>query len=150
MDHIQRSGFTIIVDGENAVIGILTSTDLAGELKARIEPFTLLEELERRIRRLTRHFSVDELPAKIRKAREQGRQFTLGRYVFLVEDPHCWAKLNWPYDQQQMLSRLRIVTKYRNELAHWAVDAPAEDAEALDATARLLKLLKVVDRDPVV
>ncbi|MFE6909371.1 hypothetical protein [Streptomyces erythrochromogenes] len=47
-----------------------------------------------------------------------------------------------------MLSCLRIVTKYRNELAHWAVDAPAEDAEALAATARLLKLLRVVDVDP--
>ncbi|MGW1277111.1 hypothetical protein ACWD4V_09170 [Streptomyces tsukubensis] len=35
MDRIQRSGFTIIVDGENAVIGILTSTDLAGQLKQR-------------------------------------------------------------------------------------------------------------------
>lgn len=150
IDRIQKSGFTIIVDGENSVIGILTSTDLAGQLKARIEPFTLLEELERRLRRLTRHFSTDELPAKIRRAREQGRQFTLGQYAFLLEDPHCWAKLDWPYDQQHMLSRLRIVTKYRNELAHWAVDAPAEDAVALAATARLLKLLKVVDLDPAV
>ncbi|GGZ57899.1 hypothetical protein GCM10010371_16720 [Streptomyces subrutilus] len=148
IDRIQKSGFTIIVDGENAVIGILTSTDLAGQLKARIEPFTLLEELERRMRRLTRHFSMDELPQKIRKTRELGRQFTLGQYAFLLEDPHCWAKLDWPYDQQHMLSRLRIVTKYRNELAHWAVDAPAEDAEALAATARLLKLLKIVDLDP--
>ncbi|MFE6909370.1 CBS domain-containing protein [Streptomyces erythrochromogenes] len=33
MDRIQKSGFTIIVDGENSLIGILTSTDLAGQLK---------------------------------------------------------------------------------------------------------------------
>lgn len=39
---------------------------------------------------------------------------------------------------------------YRNDLAHWAVDAPSEDASALAATGGLLKLLKLVDHDPAV
>ncbi|MQS37499.1 CBS domain-containing protein [Streptomyces katsurahamanus] len=148
LDRIQESGFTVIVDGENTVIGILTSTDLAGQLKQRVEPFIVLEELERRLRRLTAGFSVEELPRDIRKTRQKGQHLSLGQYRSIVADPECWKKLDWPFDQQDILARLKVVSKYRNDLAHWAVDAPSEDAEALDATARLLKLLKVVDRDP--
>ncbi|MFI1865796.1 hypothetical protein [Streptomyces jumonjinensis] len=148
LDRIQESGFTVIVDGENTVIGILTSTDLAGQLKQRVEPFIVLKELERRLRRLTAAFSVEELPRDIRKTRQKGKHLSLGQYHSIVADPGCWEKLDWPFDQQDILARLKVVSKYRNDLAHWAVDAPSEDAEALDATARLLKLLKVVDRDP--
>ncbi|MFD4987875.1 CBS domain-containing protein [Streptomyces sp. NPDC058374] len=148
IDRIQKSGFTIVVDDENTVIGMMTSADLAGQLKERIEPFTLLEEVERRLRRLTKDFPAERVPAKIRKGRASGRPFTLGQYVHLLEDADCWAELGWPFDQQQILERLRTVTKYRNELAHWAVDAPSEDATALATTAGLLELLKIVDRDP--
>ncbi|MET9882679.1 CBS domain-containing protein [Streptomyces sp. NPDC006430] len=150
MDRIQRSGFTIIVDGENTVIGILTSTDLAGQLKQRIEPFILLEELERRLRRLIRHFSTEELPKEIRRTMERGQHLSLGQYVFLVEDGHCWSTLRWPFEQQDISRRLATVRDYRNDLAHWAVDAPAEDVAALAATRGLLKLLKLVDHDPAV
>ncbi|KIE27213.1 hypothetical protein LK08_09845 [Streptomyces sp. MUSC 125] len=150
MDRIQRSGFTIIVDGENTVIGILTSTDLAGQLKQRIEPFILLEELERRLRRLSKRFSADELPKQIRRTVERGQHPSLGQYVFLVEDAHCWDRLQWPFEQQDISRRLATVRDYRNDLAHWAVDAPAEDAAALAATSGFLRLLKLVDHDPAV
>ncbi|WP_406407257.1 CBS domain-containing protein [Streptomyces sp. NBC_01643] len=145
---IQRHGFLIIVDTEYAVRGILTATDLAGQLRQRVEPFTLLEEVERRLRRMTHRFTTDELPQEIRSKRANGRQFTLGQYKFLLADAHCWAKLDWPYGQQDMLDRLKTVADYRNALAHWAVDAPAEDATSLAATRQLLKLLKVIDHDP--
>lgn len=150
MDRIQQSGFTIIVDGENTVVGILTSTDLAGQLKQRIEPFILLEELERRLRRLTRRFSIDQLPRAIRRTVERGEHLSLGQYVFIVDDAACWEELGWPFDQQDMRQRLVTVRDYRNDLAHWAVDAPSEDVAALAATDGLLRLLKLVDRDPTV
>ncbi|MCM2387907.1 hypothetical protein [Streptomyces albipurpureus] len=80
----------------------------------------------------------------------RGQHLSLGQYVFLVEDAHCWDKLRWPFEQQDISRRLAIVRDYRNDLAHWAVDAPAEDAAALAATGGLLKLLKLVDHDPAV
>lgn len=145
---IQQHGFLVIVDTEYTVRGILTAADLAGQLQERVEPFTLLEEVERRLRRMTQHFTAEELPPEIRNKRANGRQFTLGQYKFLLDDADCWAKLDWPYGQQDILNRLKTVTDYRNALAHWAVDKPAEDAASLAATRQLLKLLKVIDHDP--
>ena len=61
IDDIQRRGFLIVVDGENVVAGILTAGDLSGELRNRVQPFTVLEEIERRLRRAVSRLSIDEL-----------------------------------------------------------------------------------------
>ncbi|MET9696749.1 CBS domain-containing protein [Streptomyces sp. NPDC006529] len=150
---VQHRGFLIIVDAEGVVVGILTASDLAAQLKLRVEPFTLLEEVERRLRRAVGCFTVEELrashkphmAAKIHSAAD----LTLGAYRFLIDDDARWAKLAWPYEREDIVDRLKTVSAYRNALAHWDVDAPEQDAPALDATRQLLKLLQVIDRDPV-
>ncbi|MGW5114408.1 CBS domain-containing protein [Streptomyces noursei] len=148
---IQRHGFLIVTDGDNVVLGILTASDLTGQLRLRVEPFILLGEAERRLRRLTDHFTADELPtgSRVREARAKGKRLTLGQYPEVLKDDACWAKLGWPYEQDNMVQRVRIVKEYRNELAHWDVDAPEEKTEGLAATKQLLNLLKLIDHDPL-
>lgn len=148
LGDVQHRGFLIVVDEENVVNGILTATDLSGQLKLRVEPCTLLEEVERRLRRLTSRLADQELPDKARTKRARGENFTLGQYKFIVEKDNCWAKLGWPYEQDDMADRLKTVADYRNRMAHWDVDAPEQDAGALTAKRQLLKLLKIIDRDP--
>lgn len=154
IDDIQRHGFLIIVDAENVVMGLLTAVDLAAELKARIQPFTVLEEVERRLRRaiklpledLRASFTGNKkhLAAKVKSTKD----LTLGNYPFVVDDDERWGRLNWPFERTDMVALLDTVAKYRNEIAHWDVDAPGEDSDDLAQAQRLLKLLKVVDRDP--
>ncbi|MET8956454.1 CBS domain-containing protein [Streptomyces sp. NPDC004533] len=150
---IQRHGFLIVVDAENVVTGILTAVDLAGELQARIQPFTVLEEVERRLRRAVSSLSVEELRACFKdkyKAQKihSAKDLTLGNYRYLINDEHRWTKLAWPYDRADIVERLEAVAKYRNQLAHWDVDAPEQDSKQLEQAKQLLKLLKIVDRDP--
>ncbi|MFD5752462.1 CBS domain-containing protein [Streptomyces sp. NPDC127033] len=144
---IQHRGFLLIVDEENAVRGILTASDLSHQLRLRVEPFTLLEEVERRLRRATGHLTDEDLPDHVRK-RSRAGNLSLGQYPFVVADNACWKKLGWPFGQHDMANRLKAVADYRNRLAHWDIDAPDQEAEALVVTRKLLKLLKVVDRDP--
>ncbi|MFC5200462.1 CBS domain-containing protein [Streptomyces kaempferi] len=150
---IQRHGFVIVVDAENVVTGILTAVDLAGELQARIQPFTVLEEVERRLRRAVSCLSVDELRSCFKdkyKAQKinSAKDLTLGNYRFLVNDEKRWTKLAWPYDRADIVERLEAVAGYRNQMAHWDVDAPEQDSKQLEQAKQLLKLLKIVDRDP--
>jgi restriction system protein len=154
IDDIQRRGFLIIVDGENVVTGILTAADLAGELRTRVQPFTVLEEIERRLRRAVSHLSVDDLRAAFPKGHPQAKtvesphDLTLGKYSYLLDDETRWAKLQWPYERGDMVGHLRDVADYRNDMAHWNVDAPGQDSEELAHAKQVLKLLKVIDRDP--
>lgn len=154
IDDIHRQGFLVIVDAENVVTGLLTAVDLARELKARIQPFTVLEEIERRLRRAVK-LPVEDLRASFGKKKqhlaakvESTKDLTLGNYPFVVDDEQRWASLNWPYERADMTALLTDVARYRNDLAHWDVDAPGEDASRLATAQRLLKLLKVVDCDP--
>ncbi|WP_326653778.1 MULTISPECIES: hypothetical protein [unclassified Streptomyces] len=100
---------------------------------------------------MTDHFTADELPkgAGVRDARMKGKKLTLGQYPAVLNDAACWVKLRWPYEQQDMVHRVTVVKDYRNELAHWDVDAPEEKTEALAATKQLLNLLKLIDHDPL-
>jgi restriction system protein len=154
IDEIKKHGFLIIVDGENVVIGILTAADMAGELRDRVEPFTVLEEIERRLRRAVAPLSVEDLRGSYRRGDSRAERIksphdlTLGSYRFLLDDEDRWNKLRWPYDRENFVERLRKVADFRNSVAHWSVDALGHDSVELKEAKELLKLLKVVDKDP--
>ena len=154
IDDIKRRGYLIVVDGENVVTGILTAADLAGELRNRVQPFTLLEEIERRLRRAVGCLSVDDLRASFPKGHPQAKKvsgpsdLTLGNYTYLLDDETRWSKLGWPYEREDMVAHLRKLATYRNDIAHWNVDAPGTDSDELVHAKQVLKLLKLIDRDP--
>lgn len=153
IDDIQQREFLIIVDGDNVVTGILTAADLAVELRNRVQPFTVLEEIERRLRRAVSLLSVDDLRASFKKGDPKAKEvdspddLTLGNYSFVVGDETRWAKLRWPFERSEIVNRLRRVSKYRNAIAHWDIDAPGSDE--LVHAKQVLRLLKVIDRDPM-
>jgi restriction system protein len=153
IDDIYKYGFLIVVDGENIVTSILTAADLAAELRNRVQPFTLLEEIERRLRRVVSVLPVEDLRASFRrgdprvKTAMSAGDLTLGNYSFLIDDDARWAKLAWPYERAEMVEHLRKVADYRNDLTHWDIDAPGEYSEELAHAKRVLKLLKILDSD---
>ena len=154
IDDIQRRGFLIVVDGENVVAGILTAADLSGELRNRVQPFTVLEEIERRLRRAVSRLSIDELRDSFPEGDSRGKKITsahdltLGNYGYVLNDDERWAKLRWPYERADMVDRLRKVATYRNAIAHWDIDAPGQGSDELTHAKQVLRLLKVIDRDP--
>jgi restriction system protein len=154
IDDIKLRGYLIVVDDENVVAGILTAADLAGELRNRVQPFTVLEEIERRLRRAVDCLSVDDLRASFPKGHPQAKKvnvpsdLTLGNYSYLLDDETRWSSLGWPYERADMVDHLRKLATYRNDIAHWNVDAPGSDSGELDHAKQVLKLLKLIDRDP--
>jgi restriction system protein len=155
IEDIQERGFLIMIDGENVVTGILTAADLSGELRNRVQPFTVLEEIERRLRRAVSRLSVDELRASFPSGDSRAKKInssddlTLGNYSFIIDSQDRWDKLRWPYDRTDMVARLRKVAEYRNAIAHWDIDAPGQGSEDLSHAKQVLRLLKVIDRDPI-
>jgi restriction system protein len=154
IDDIQWGGFLIVVDGENVVTGILTAADLSGELRNRVQPFTVLEEIERRLRRAVSTLSIDELRASFpegdsrAKKIESPHDLTLGNYSYILDDESRWTKLRWPYERSDIVDRLRKVAAYRNAIAHWDIDAPGQGSDELAHAKEVLRLLKIIDRDP--
>lgn len=73
---------------------------------------------------------------------------TLGNYGYVLDDDERWAKLRWPYERADMVDRLRKVASYRNAIAHWDIDAPGQGSDELTHAKQVLRILKVIDRDP--
>ncbi|WP_181699334.1 CBS domain-containing protein [Nocardia sp. GTS18] len=144
MDDIRKFGFIIVVDSENVVTGIVTAADLADELEARVTPFMVLEELERRLRQAIHGMSPDLLKTVGKKKAEKPEDLTLGNYSYLFENPAVWKWLGWPFEQAGIVERLRAVARYRNEIAHWNIDAPENEPQKLADARELLDLLKLV------
>ncbi len=136
------------------VTGILTAADLSVELRNRVQPFTVLEEIERRLRRAVSPLSVDELRASFPEGDSRAKKInsphdlTLGNYSYVLDSETRWAKLRWPYERADMVDRLRKVADYRNAIAHWDIDAPGQGSHELTHAKQVLRLLKVIDRDP--
>ncbi|MEU8995046.1 CBS domain-containing protein [Streptomyces caniferus] len=144
IQDLRQHGFLVIVDADHVVTGVLTASDIADQLKLRIEPFTLLEEVERRLRRTLNCYNRADLPTRTRNILENKGRITLGEYRHVFQEPALWKQLSWPFDQQSFLDRLDIVKKFRDSVAHWDVDAPEAERDAVEATRQMLRLLQLV------
>jgi restriction system protein len=70
---------------------------------------------------------------------------TLGNYRYLLADEDRWEKLAWPFERDDFIARLEGVTRFRNSVAHWSIDAPGRESGELAAAKQFLNMLKVVD-----
>ncbi|GGX48071.1 CBS domain-containing protein [Streptomyces noursei] len=144
IQDLRQHGFLVIVDADHVVTGVLTASDIADQLKLRIEPFTLLEEVELRLRRTLNRYERADLPTRTQNILNKNGRITLGEYRHVFAEPALWQQLNWPFDQQSFLDRLGVVKVFRDSVAHWDVDAPEAEREAVEATRQLLRLLQLV------
>jgi len=141
--------------GENVVTGILTAADLSGELRNRVQPFTVLEEIEQRLRKAVSSLSVEDLRGSFPDGDSRAKKINspkdlkLGNYSYLLNDETRWTALAWPYERADMVNRLRKVASYRNSIAHWDIDFPGQGSAELAHAKQVLRLLKVIVRDPV-
>lgn len=155
IDDIYKKGktFVVVIDDENVVTGILTTADLSSELRNRAEPFIQLEEIERRLRRLVSVLPVEDLRGVYAAGDKRAEKIkspadlNLGNYRYLIEDDSRWEKLRWPYNRSEMFTLLKDVADYRNSMAHWDVDAPDPESAEVKSVMRLLRRLRVIDRE---
>ncbi|MCP9619936.1 CBS domain-containing protein [Nocardia otitidiscaviarum] len=149
---IQKFGYVIVVDNANVVTRIITASDLAGELRTRVTPFTVLEEIERRLRIAFGKVASADLGMCFENNKKKAQSITspshltMGNYPHLVAKEKIWNQLGWPFEQGSWVERLTAVAEYRNQIAHWNVDAPESERNQLAEAEELLNLLKIVTR----
>lgn len=145
---IVERGFVLIRDDQNAISGIVTTTDLSLQFRQLAEPFLLLGEIERHLRRLSDgRFSADEL----RSARDPGdsardvadlSDLTFGEHIRLLENPERWSALMLNIDRGTFVKHLNEVREIRNDVMHFDPDGTApSELERLRQFVRLLDAL---------
>lgn len=145
---IVERGFVLVRDGQNLISGIVTTTDLSLQFRQLAEPFLLLGEIEKHLRRLSAgRFSAEEIEAA-KDPGDENRQIgdladlTFGEHIRLLENPARWAALKLNIDRGTFVKHLNEVRDIRNDVMHFDPDGTApSELEKLRQFVRLLDAL---------
>jgi hypothetical protein len=145
---IVERGFVLVRDGQNTISGIVTTTDLSLQFRQLAEPFLLLGEIEKHLRRLSDgKFSAEEVQAAKDPndtSREIGNlsDLTFGEHIRLLENSERWAALRLNIDRGTFVKHLNEVRDIRNDVMHFDPDGTApSELEKLRQFVRLLGAL---------
>jgi CBS domain len=130
-------GYVLVRDGRQRIAGIVTASDLSQQFHQMTEPFLLLSEIERHVRKLLDGKVTDDELREARDPSDSGRDIkrvdnlTLGECTRLVDNPQVWIKLDLPFIHRQTVTdSLKKITGIRNDVMHFNPD-PLEEYKAL-------------------
>jgi len=145
---IVERGFILVRDTQNTISGIVTTTDLSLQFRQLAEPFLLLGEIEKHLRRLEDgKFSAPEIQ-QVRDPSDNARDInglsdlTFGEHIRLLENPDRWAALKLNIDRGTFVKHLNEVREIRNGVMHFDPDGTApSELSKLRQFVRLLEAL---------
>lgn len=122
---ISRRDAVLIQDNKKGICGIITAYDVSETFGNLVEPFLLIEEVEKHVRALLEvHVSQEDLK-KVRTFKPTGdgkpriSDLTFGGYISLLKDDQLWLKLAVNLDRAVFIQSLTDVKVIRNDVMHF-------------------------------
>lgn len=143
---IARHGYVLVRGEDRRILGIVTTGDLGAQLQETAEPFLLVREIELNLRQILNAKVNEEDLAQLNhnngKALTCMADATLGDYVYLLENPTIWSRLDLKVDRKAFVNQIDRVRAIRNDLMHFDPDPmTAEDLAELRAAANFIERL---------
>ena len=112
----------LVSDYNGDICGIVTTADLTEQFRLLAEPFFLVGEIERRLRRcIDKAFSAEDLQC-VGKSITSVNDMAFGQYVRFLRAEGIWPRLGWQIDCTLFTERLDHVRQVRNEIMHFRPD----------------------------
>lgn len=131
LDRVRRSGFVFVMNENREVAGIVTTYDIVARYEETANPFILIGDLDRALRRaIAARVPLDDVKAlcDARGARINGfDDMSMGDYQRVLENEAQWHRLNWPLDRKTFIGRLVEIRRIRNSVMHFNPDPLPED-----------------------
>lgn len=145
---IGDTGFVLVKGPDHRIVGIVTASDVSHQFDTRLRPFVLVEEIERRLRKVADdRLTVADLKNAVlpqhKKKVKSAKDLSFGNYRYLFKDDDVWARLGWPVHQETVLDLLKECGEFRNELMHFSPDPITP--EQLEPVNGLLRLMRSLD-----
>lgn len=149
---IAEHQYVLVRGHDQKISGIVTATDLSLQFQQLAEPFLLIAEIEKHVRRVIgQRFTLTELesarnPADKERVVTSVADLTYGEYIRLLENPERWDKLNITVDRKTCIEKLESVRRIRNYVMHFDPHGiPENDLQTLREFARFLQKLQIID-----
>ena len=148
---IAENDYVLVRAEDRTISGIITASDLTEQFGKLAEPFLLVGEIEKGLRRmLYGKFTAEDLQAAKAPGDDERTigsitDLTFGEYQRLVENEERWQKMQVGIDRVEFVSRLDKVRTIRNDVMHFNLEGPEEsDLFLLREFAQFLKRLRDV------
>jgi hypothetical protein len=135
LPQLKDNDFVIVRGPKNQISGIVTGTDVVTKYGDLASPFLLIGQIDQQLRAVL--YSKIDFEAIVRLCDPNGDrkltgygELTMGDYLRVLQNPECWAKLDWPLDRVAFVDRLDYVTEIRNNVMHFNPDPVPPDAVA--------------------
>lgn len=131
---IERSGYVLVRATDQRIVGIVTATDVSMQFHKMTEPFLLIGEIEKYVRRLLDgRFTVAQLRASADPNRNKEKinrisDLSFGEYIRLLEDSSNWKCLELSLDRALFVKTLDEIKDLRNNIMHFDPDGIGETA----------------------
>jgi CBS domain-containing protein len=143
---LQQREFVFVTDESKAVMGIVTTADVAQHYGETATPFFQLGELDQTLRWiLNRALDLPTIQPLCSRTISKFAELGFGDYQRILANREVWARLGWPLDRQVFIARLEEIRLIRNNVMHFHPDPISEDA--IDKLRRFNSLLHQY-RDP--
>lgn len=159
--YISASGFVFTGEANGKLTGIVTTSDVTARFGQEMRPYTLLKELERRLRRrVDEVFTSDDLHMYARGVAQKNLHkqvpiaadaLLVSQFEKLLEDDARWQRMDWSVDREVFVGRLADVReRIRNPLMHFheAFQIDPVSEEDVAAIQGLVHLVRAADPRP--
>jgi CBS domain-containing protein len=126
---LQQREFVFVLNEDKAIMGIVTTADVARRYGEMATPFFQLGELDQTLRWVLKQaFDVPTVQRLCNKTITSFDHLSFGDYRRVLENKEAWEKLGWRLDRLAFISRLEEIRLIRNKVMHFHPDPMPDDA----------------------
>ena len=151
---VADHGFVFVLNPDHSLSGMVTTYDLAHQLREELNPYAFTEEVELRLRR-TLHKALLQIKEKTTQYGRPGDERMIQRlhdgktdfhhYVELLRRADVWESLGWKSSQESFANRIDDIRQIRNDFMHFHALPQGMRAAMVEEIEKALNALRTVD-----
>ena len=151
IDIIAEHDYVLVRGNDQVITGIVTASDLSNQFLQLAEPFLLVGQIEKYVRRLIQgKFTIEQLRSAKHnlddnRVIEGPSDLTIGELCRLLQNQQHWDLLNVSIDRSEFVKQLDSISVIRNDVMHFdPAGLSDEDLKKLRDFARFFQTLTSV------